>query len=90
MTAWRERDIVRLIHLVLSVPILGYFYGPVEHIPHAAFFARWIAMPIVLLSGLWMWLKPRVLKRIVQARLRPEGRQTLPAGNLGKKISIRP
>jgi hypothetical protein len=69
MTAWRERDILRFIHLVLSIPILGYLYGPVEHIPQAAFFVRWIAMPIVLLSGLWMWLKPRIAKRILQSRM---------------------
>jgi hypothetical protein len=31
MTAWRERDTVRLIHLVLSIPVVGYLYGPVEH-----------------------------------------------------------
>jgi hypothetical protein len=86
----RERDLIRWIHLLLSVPILGYFYGPVEHIPRAAFFARWIAMPIVLLSGLWMWLKPRIVKRILQARLhRQEGRQSLPAPHLDKGASIR-
>lgn len=68
MTPWRERDTIRLIHLVLSIPILGYLYGPVAHIPPAAFFVRWIGMPIVLLSGIWMWLKPRVMKRIYLAK----------------------
>jgi hypothetical protein len=63
MTPWRERDTIRLIHLVLSIPILGYLYGPVADIPRAAFFVRWIAMPLVLLSGLWLWLKPRIVKR---------------------------
>ena len=69
MTAWRERDLVRFLHLVLSIPIVGYLYGPVEHIPQAAFFARWIAMPVIILSGFWMWLKPRIAKRILQARM---------------------
>jgi hypothetical protein len=69
MKGLRERDIFRLLHLLLSIPILGYIYGPVEHIPQAAFFARWIAMPAVILSGLWMWLKPRIVKRMVQRRL---------------------
>jgi hypothetical protein len=69
MTAWRERDIVRFLHLVLSIPIVGYLYGPVEHIPQAAFFARWIAMPAIILSGFWMWLKPRLAKQIAKRRL---------------------
>lgn len=69
MSGWREREVIRLLHLVLSVPILGYFYGPVALIPRAAFFARWVAMPIVIVSGLWMWLKPRIVRRILQQRL---------------------
>jgi hypothetical protein len=68
MTPWRERDTVRLIHLVLSIPILGYLYGPVAHIPQAAWFTRWIAMPVVMLSGLWIWLKPRIVKRTSMKR----------------------
>ena len=69
MTAWCERDIVRFLHLVLSIPIVGYLYGPVEHIPQAAFFTRWIAMPVIILSGFWMWLKPRIAKHILQSRM---------------------
>jgi hypothetical protein len=70
MTAWRERDILRFLHLALSIPIVGYLYGPVERIPQAAFFARWIAMPAIILSGFWMWLKPRLAKQIAKRRLR--------------------
>jgi hypothetical protein len=60
VTASKERVFIRTLHLVLSIPILGYLYGPVAHIPQAAWFTRWIAMPLVILSGLWLWLKPRV------------------------------
>ena len=64
MKPWPERDTIRLLHFVLSIPILGFLYGPVAHIPQAAWFTRWVAMPVVVLSGVWMWLKPRVMKRI--------------------------
>lgn len=69
MTPWRVRDVMRLLHLVLSIPVVGYIYGPVEHIARAAFFVRWIAFPLVILSGFWMWLKPRIVKRVIQHRL---------------------
>jgi hypothetical protein len=83
MKGLRERDIFRLLHLLLSVPILGYFYGPVEHIPQAAFFARWLAMPIVLLSGLWMWLKPRIAKRVLQSRrVRDVSNRDIPSASM--------
>jgi hypothetical protein len=64
-TASRERTLIRTLHLVLSIPILGYLYGPVAHIPPAAFFVRWIAMPLVILTGLWLWLKPRIRRWLV-------------------------
>lgn len=62
MNAARERFMIRTLHLVLSIPILGFIYGPVSHIPRAAFFVRAIALPVVVASGLWLWLKPRFLR----------------------------
>lgn len=62
MNAARERVMIRALHLVLSVPIFGFIYGPVSHIPAAAFFTRFIAFPLVLISGFWLWLKPRFLR----------------------------
>jgi hypothetical protein len=67
--AMRERDVIRLVHLVLSVPIVGYLYGPVASIPRAAWFTHWIAFPVVVLSGLWLWLKPRIARRLAIARI---------------------
>ena len=63
MNAARERVLIRTLHLVLSVPIIGFIYGPVSHIPPAAFFTRAVAIPLVVTSGLWLWLKPRILRR---------------------------
>jgi hypothetical protein len=60
MTARQERVFFRTLHMVLSIPILGYIYGPVAHIPQATWFTRWVAMPLVISSGLWLWLKPRI------------------------------
>jgi hypothetical protein len=70
VTSLREREIVRVVHLVLSIPIVGYLYGPVEHIARAAFFVRWVAFPLVVLSGFWLWLKPRLARRMIQYHMR--------------------
>lgn len=64
MNAARERSIIRMLHLLLSTPILGYLYGPVARIPPAALFTRFVAMPLVIASGLWLWLKPRLLSHL--------------------------
>ena len=66
---WRERTTIRWLHLLLSIPIVGFIYGPVSYIAPAAFFTRWIAVPLVVLSGLWLWLKPRIVKRFYARKL---------------------
>ncbi len=50
-----QRTICRWIHLVLSIPILGYIYSPFDKIPQYATKTRYIFVPVMLLSGLWMW-----------------------------------
>ncbi|HEV2134981.1 MAG TPA: hypothetical protein VGR47_12155 [Terracidiphilus sp.] len=66
---WRERTAIRLLHLLLSIPIVGFIYGPVSQIAPAAFVTRWVAFPLVVLSGLWLWLKPRIAKQFYRRRV---------------------
>ena len=55
MTAATKRFTLRLIHLVLSIPILGYIYGPIEQVQQYAAPVRYIFVPVILLSGYWMF-----------------------------------
>jgi len=50
-----KRSIVRWIHIVISIPIIGYIYSPFEEIPNYAPAVRYGFLPAMLLSGLWMW-----------------------------------
>jgi hypothetical protein len=68
MNSLEERILIRTLHLVLSVPIIGFIYGPVAHIPPAAAFTRFVAVPLVILSGVWMWQKPRLVRRLRRRR----------------------
>jgi hypothetical protein len=63
----KQRSILRWIHIVLSIPILGYIYSPFEEIPKYAGFVRSVVVPVVLLSGLWMW-KGHVVQRLILKR----------------------
>lgn len=58
-----KRSIVRWIHLILAIPIIGYIYSPFDQIPNYAFPTRFIFVPILVLSGLWMW-KGHLLRRL--------------------------
>jgi len=67
------RSIFRWIHLVFSIPILGYIYSPFDKIPNYAPATRYVLVPIMIVSGLWMW-KGHVVRRLISKR---------PAGGTG-------
>jgi hypothetical protein len=56
------RSIVRTIHLILSIPIIGYIYSPFDVIPNYAPKTRFIFVPAMVLTGLYMW-KGHLLRR---------------------------
>jgi hypothetical protein len=62
-----QRSILRWIHIAFSVPIIGYVYSPFEQIPNYAPFVRFVVLPGMLVSGLWMW-KGHVLRRMISKR----------------------
>ncbi len=68
MSPIHEITLIRAFHLVLSLPIIGFIYGPVAHIPPAAFFTRFVAVPLVIVSGIWMWQKPRLMRWLRQRK----------------------
>ena len=71
------RVIVRWIHIVFAIPIIGYIYSPFENLPQYAPPTRFVFFPVMVLSGLWMW-KGHVLRRFVSGRsaLRSEGSES--------------
>jgi hypothetical protein len=50
-----RRAILRAIHLVLSIPILGYIYEPASEVQQYAGGVRFIFVPLMILSGYWMY-----------------------------------
>ena len=62
-----KRSIVRWIHIVLAIPIVGYIYSPFDQIPNYAFITRYVYVPILVLSGLWMW-KGHVVRRLISRK----------------------
>ena len=61
------RSIFRWIHIVFSIPILGYIYSPFDKIPSYAVPTRFVFVPVMILSGLWMW-KGHVVRRLLSKR----------------------
>ena len=62
-----KRSILRSIHIILSIPILGYIYSPFKELPNYAPAVRFVFLPAIVLSGFWMW-KGHVLRRLISKR----------------------
>ena len=50
-----KRSLLRWIHLLFSIPILGYIYGPVSEVQPYAGAVRSVFVPVIILSGFWMY-----------------------------------
>ena len=62
-----KRSIFRWIHLIFAIPIIGYVYSPFEELPNYAPVVRFIAIPMIALTGLWMW-KGHLVRRLFSKR----------------------
>ena len=62
-----KRSILRWIHIIISIPIIGYIYSPFEEIPKYAPTVRFVFLPVMVLSGFWMWKGP-VIRRLFSKR----------------------
>jgi len=79
MTEAAKRSIFRWIHIVCGVPILGYIYDSPSDTPNYAHSVRYFFLPVLLLSGLWMW-KGHIVRRLVSKRsAKPDAAAKLPA-----------
>ena len=50
-----KRSVLRWIHLIFTIPILGYVYSPFEELPNYAPVVRFVFVPVLILSGYWMF-----------------------------------
>ena len=67
ITQKRARTICRWLHLILGLVILCYIYSPFGKYPVFNIFVKFFAIPLILLSGLWLW-KPHLLNRILRIK----------------------
>jgi len=68
MSAGITRSIFRWVHIVFSIPIIGYIYSPFDKIPSYAPLTRFVFVPVMIASGLWMW-KGHVVRQLLSGGL---------------------
>jgi hypothetical protein len=50
-----KRSILRSVHLIFTIPILGYIDGQPSEVQQYAGAARLVFVPVLILSGYWMY-----------------------------------
>jgi hypothetical protein len=45
------RSMLRWIHIVFGIPIVGYVLSPCEKLPNYALVVRFVAVPVIVLTG---------------------------------------
>jgi hypothetical protein len=51
-----KRIILRVVHLVAVIPVLGYVYQPVAEAAEYQRFTQMVFIPIAILAGYWMYM----------------------------------
>ena len=67
MTPGTKRSILRWIHILFGLPLVGYIYGPPSETLQYLPYFRFIYFPVVALSGLLMW-KGDALRRLISKK----------------------
>ena len=56
MKASTKRLIVRIVHLVSIIPVLGYVYQPIAEAGQYQQFTQFVFIPLAMLTGYWMYM----------------------------------
>lgn len=70
-----KRSIFRWVHIILGIPVIGYIYSPFKELPNYAPVVRYVAVPVIVVSGLWMW-KGHLLWRMISKGKRASGSES--------------
>ena len=67
MTAAVKRSILRWIHIIFALPLLGYVYGPPEEVLQYRDYFRFLYVPVVVVTGFCMW-KGDAVRRLLSKK----------------------
>ena len=62
-----KRSFFRWIHIIFGIPMIGYIYDSPSDTQYYAPIVRYFFLPVLLLSGLWMW-KGHILRRLLSKK----------------------
>lgn len=67
MNPGTKRSILRWIHILVGLPVVGYIYGPQAEVQQYVDVHRYFFVPVLLLSGLWLWKGPAIRRLVTRS-----------------------
>ena len=55
ITPTNMRIVLRWVHLILGLVILCYIYSPLHRYAPFELIVKWIIVPVIVFSGIWLW-----------------------------------
>lgn len=56
MKGGTKRLILRIVHLIAVIPVIGYVYQPVSEVAEYQRFTQIVFIPLAILTGYWMYM----------------------------------
>lgn len=67
MTAATKRSILRWVHIIFALPLIGFVYGPPAEVEQYRPNFQFVFLPVVVITGLWMW-KGDAIRRLISKK----------------------
>jgi len=55
MTVAKIRKVLRWIHLILGLVVMCYIYSPFHENIFFQFIIKFVIIPVIAISGVWIW-----------------------------------
>ena len=63
MTSAAKRTILRSVHILVGLPLIGFIYGPPAEVEQYRYMFQYVLFPLLVLSGVLLW-KGHVVQRL--------------------------
>lgn len=73
----QQRTILRYTHLLAGMLNVFFIYTPLGDLPEFELLVQIILVPVIIITGVWMWQQAKVRKLLAKGSERGEGQEVV-------------
>ncbi len=86
----QQRTILRYSHLLAGMLNVFFIYTPLGDVPEFQLLVQIILVPVIIITGVWMWQQARVRKLIAKGSWRRKGQEVRNSSEPAKEEETAP